>query len=219
MPQFARCQPLLFATFLLGITLSISACIAPQTKATTQVTSFNLTKQNLQAGGLALITSSTVTGQEEDKQAVAMAFSEILASTRPQLKVVPLAETLSAINGADLTSAYKHMLEDYRITGIFEQKILEKIGQITQTRYIGQLKLGGFRQESKNRFGLLGLRIVDTKTTDIRLFLQIWDSRNGSVAWEGSQELTSARDSLREETVTFKSSVEEASRQLIKNLP
>ena len=219
MPQFARCQPLLFATFLLGITLSISACIAPQTKATTQVTSFNLTKQNLQAGGLALITSSTVTGQEEDKQAVAMAFSEILASTRPQLKVVPLAETLGAINGADRTSAYKHMLEDYRITGIFEQKILEKIGQITQTRYIGQLKLGGFRQESKNRFGLLGLRIVDTKTTDIRLFLQIWDSRNGSVAWEGSQELTSARDSLREETVTFKSSVEEASRQLIKNLP
>lgn len=148
-----------------------------------------------------------------------MAFSEILASTRPQLKVVPLAETLSAINGADLTSAYKHMLEDYRITGIFEQKILQKIGQITQTRYIGQLKLGGFRQESKNRLGLLGLRIVDTKTTDIRLFLQIWDSRNGSVAWEGSQELTSARDSLREETVTFKSSVEEASRQLIKNLP
>ncbi len=219
MPQFARRQQLFIVIFLLGITLSISACVTPQSKATTQVTSFNLTKQNFQAGGLALITPSTVTGQEEDKQAVAMAFSEILASTRPQLKVVPLAETLSAINGADLTSAYKHMLEDYRITGIFEQKILQKIGQITQTRYIGQLKLGGFRQESKNRLGLLGLRIVDTKTTDIRLFLQIWDSRNGSVAWEGSQELTSARDSLREETVTFKSSVEEASRQLIKNLP
>lgn len=219
MSQFARCQQFLIVTFSLLITLSISACVTPQSKATTQVTSFNLTQQNLQAGGLALITSSTVTGQEEDKQAVAMTFSEILARIRPQLKVVPLAETLSAINGADLTNEYKRMLEDYRVTGIFEQKILQKIGQITQARYVGQLKLGAFRQESKNRLGVLGLRIVDTKTTDIRLFFQIWDSRNGSVAWEGSQELTSARDSLREETVTFKSSVEEASRQLIKNLP
>jgi len=43
--------------------------------------------------------------------------------------------------------------------------------------------------------------LLETKTAAIRLFLQIWDSQDGAVIWEGSQELTLAYESLDEEAV------------------
>jgi hypothetical protein len=58
------------------------------------------------------------------------------------------------------------------------------VPRFTKTRYLAQLKLGAFRQESKSRFGFLGVRVLEAKTSTIRLFLLIWDSQDGSVAWE-----------------------------------
>jgi ABC-type uncharacterized transport system ATPase subunit len=84
---------------------------------------------------------------------------------------------------------------------------------------LAQLKLGAVRQESKSRFGLLGLRVLETKTSTIRLFLQIWDSQDGSVAWEGAQESTVSHESLAEEYVSMKSIVQESARDLVAHLP
>lgn len=93
------------------------------------------------------------------------------------------------------------------------------MAKVTKTRYLAQLKLGAFRQESKNRFGMMGIRILETKTSTIRLFLQIWDSLDGSIAWEGAQESTVSHESLAEEYVSMKSIVQEAARDLVANLP
>ncbi len=197
----------------------VSACVGPQLKATTQASVFNLKSEDIAQGGLAFITSSSVTGQEEDRQALAMSFTEVMKTLRPNLRVVPLATTLSAINHAGLAVDYKRMLEDYRVTGIFEHKVLQEVARVSGARYVAQLKLSGFRQDSKNRLGMIGIRFVETKSTDLRLFLQVWDSVDGSVVWEGAEELTSARDTVAEETVTFKSAIEEAARQLLKSFP
>jgi hypothetical protein len=81
------------------------------------------------------------------------------------------------------------------------------------------LKLAGFRQESKGRWGALGLRVFETKSTTARLFLQIWDSKEGAIAWEGGVEMTMAYESASEETVTFSSVIEASARRLIARLP
>ncbi|MFA7268425.1 MAG: hypothetical protein WC073_03685 [Sterolibacterium sp.] len=91
--------------------------------------------------------------------------------------------------------------------------------QVTGTRYLAQLKLGAFRQESKSRFGLLGFRVMETKTSTIRLFLQIRDSNDGSVVREGSQETTVSHEPLAEEFVSMKRIVEESARDLLAHLP
>jgi ABC-type uncharacterized transport system ATPase subunit len=111
------------------------------------------------------------------------------------------------------------MFEDYRLTGIFDCETLQKVAKVTKVRYLAQLKLGAFRQESKSRFGMLGLRLLETKTSTIRLFLQIWDSQDGSVAWEGAQESTLSHESLAEEYVSMKSIVQESARDLVAHLP
>ncbi len=190
-----------------------------QSTPTTEVITINLRSQDLRAGGIAFITPSSVTGQEEDKQLLALAFTGVLRNVRPDLRIVPLPKTLSEVNRMGLTSDYRQMFEDYRLAGIFDPETLRKVAGATGMRYLAQLKLGAFRQEAKSRFGILGLRILETKTSTLRVFLQIWDSNDGSVAWEGSQESTVSHESLAEEYVSMKTIVEDSARDLVAHLP
>ena len=114
---------------------------------------------------------------------------------------------------------YRQMFEDYRLTGIFSRDTLQKVSNVTGVRYLAQLKLGGFRQESKNRWGTMGIRMLETKTTSLRLYLQIWDGENGSVAWEGAQELSSSHETLQEDAISFKTVVEQSAAELLASLP
>ena len=202
------------------VMLLLSGCATTnQLHTTTQALAINLEPHVLKASGIAFITPSSVTGQEEDKQALALAFTEAMKLARPDLHIVPLPAALGAINRAGLAGEYRQMFEDYRITGIFDQDTLQKISRLTGARYLAQLKLSGFRQESKNRWGMLGIRMVETKTTFLRLYLQIWDGENGSVAWEGAEELTSSRESLKEDPISFKTAVEQSANELLARLP
>ena len=197
----------------------LAACTAPQIRSTVQTQPLSLTRADLVRSGIAFMTPSSVTGQEEDKQALALSFGEVPNAERPDIRVVSLPVSLSAINRAGLTSDYRHMLDDYRLTGLLDRQILQQIGRAAGARYVAQLKLAGFRQESKDRWGTLGFRIFQTKSTIVRLFLQIWDSEEGSIAWEGTVELTSSHDAIEEGTVTFHSAIVESARRLIERLP
>ncbi|MDO8320331.1 hypothetical protein [Rhodoferax sp.] len=210
----------------IGLALLLNACANQQLQTqtqqnipTTQVLPISLQSEDLRNGGIAFITPSSITGQEEDKQALALAFTEVLLKMRPDLRVITLPQTLSAVNRQGLTREYRQMFEDYRLTGIFDRETLQKVANVTKTRYLVQLKLGAFRQESKSRFSMLGLRVLETKTSTIRQFLQIWDSQDGSVAWEGAQESTVSHESLAEEYVSMKSIVQESARDLVAHLP
>jgi hypothetical protein len=179
----------------------------------------SLRKGDLESAGIAFITPSTVTGQEQEKEAVALTFTDVLKTERPTLKVSTLAETLGAVNKAGFADGYKRMYEDYRDTGLFPAPALQRIGAATGVRYVAQLKLQTFSESYKGRFGLLGLRLVDTQYADVRLFLQIWDSRDGSIAWEAMQELRIARESSSEEPLMLRRMVEHSAQELIARLP
>jgi len=179
----------------------------------------SLSKGDLEAAGIAFMTPSTVTGQEQEKEAVALTFTDILKAERPGLKVIPLAATLGAVNKAALADTYRRMYEDYRDTGLFPGEALRRVGAATGTRYLAQLKLQNFNESSKNRFGLLGFRLVDTQYADLRLFFQIWDARDGSIAWEAMQELRITRESTTEEPLMLRRLVERSAQELIAKLP
>jgi hypothetical protein len=204
--------------FLLSI-IFLAGCGINQEHSTTDVDAISLLPGQLEQYGIAFISPATVTGQEQDRQTVAFAFTKQLKKIRPEIKVVSLPETLGAINEAGLYDRYKRMFNDYRETGIFRKDILSDLGHITGTRYIAQLKLADFSQNSSGRFGALGLKIVNTKSARIRLFFQIWDSRNGTVAWEGIEELSMASETSKEKNITFANVVETAAKNLIKELP
>lgn len=205
---------------LLVMALVLSAgCSNNQIHSTVQYEDISLAADGLENHGLGFITPSTVTGREQDIQGLAFTFAEILEQERPDIRVVSLAETLSAINRAGMANEYKQMYVDYSGTGIFKQDSLRKVGEVTGVRYLAQLKLSSFTQGSKGRFSILGLRLLQTKEANIRLFFQIWNSQLGAIVWEGTEELNYAWDTLQENPVSFQVVVEEIARNLISKLP
>lgn len=206
-----------FAAPLLA--LALSGCSGVQVFPNSQSRSISLAPGQLEAHGIAFITPSTATGREEEKQAVAHVFGETIKRERGGVRVVALPESLSAINRADLADAYKRMYEEHRDTGLFQRTMLRRVGELTGSRYIAQLKLQEFTEGAKERFGALGFRILETRYARVRVFLQIWDSQDGSIAWEGMEELTYAHERINEEPVTFQTAVDRAARHLVARLP
>jgi len=199
--------------------LVLAGCFGTQIFPTLQERGISLRAGDLEASGIAFVTPSAATGQEEEKQAVALVFADVLKRERAGVRVVPLAEALSAINTAGLADDYKRMYEDYRDTGLFRRELLARVAAATGARYIAQIKLQGFGQGAKERFGALGLRIVETKFASVRLFFQVWDSRDGTIAWEAMQEMHYSRDTVTEEQVSLRTVIGHTARELVAKLP
>ncbi|MHB8909955.1 MAG: hypothetical protein ACYDAA_13875 [Syntrophales bacterium] len=205
---------------LLPVAVSmVCSCFLPQVYDSTDDRLISLNADDLPKQGIAFLTPSTITGQEEEKQALALIFADVLRKERPDIRCVGLPETLNALNEAGLADDYKRMIADYRDTGIFDREILQKVGEATKTGYAAQLKLMNFTQGSSERFGFLGLRMVETKYSHMRLFFQIWNIRSGVIAWEGVQEMHYAIDTIAENSVTLKTTVTRTARDLISHLP
>ena len=218
MPGSARAS-MPAALVLAPLILALAGCHGTQIYPNLQQQPISLRPGELEASGMAFITPSTVTGQEQEKQAVALTFADVIKRERQGLRVVTLAETLGAINKAGLGDAYKRMYDDYRDTGLLSRDVLQRVAAATGTRYLAQLKLQGFGQGAKERFGILGLRVVETQFAHVRLFFQIWDSSDGTIAWEGTQEMRISKETMTEEPVMLRTVFERTAHDLIATLP
>lgn len=179
----------------------------------------SLAAGDLESSGLGFMTPATATGREADKPSLAMLFAATLARARPDIRVVPLPAILSAVNAAGLNQQYKQMYRDYLETGILDGDLLRRVGEIGEVRYLVQLNLAAFEQQTRGRFGFLGMRLIDTKQANMRVFVQIWDSTTGAIAWEGGGELNYASDSGWEAPVTFHVAADEAAKRIFAQLP
>ena len=200
------------------LVILLASCV-PQISSEISHDQFTLTASDLRNGGIAFVTPSTVTGQEEEKQAVAFVFASTLIEQRPDLRIIPLPATLSLINKAELADEYKEMYKEYRDTGIFSKDTLEKIAEASGIRYVAQLKLAGFTQRSTNRFGVFGLRMIQTKSATVRIFFQLWDASNGAISWESVAELSWAEEKILEDPVTLQKIMVRAAKDIAENLP
>lgn len=206
----------LIVIFLAG--MLFSAC-SHQVYTSEEHRTFNLTAADLYQRGVAFTTPSSITGREQDRQSLALTFAEVLREKRPDIHVVSLPETLSAINKAGLLKEYMQMYENYEQTGIFDHVSLQKITAVTGTRYIAQLNLSGFDQGEKGRFAIFGFRVLETKRANIRVFLQIWDSEEGGIAWEGYEEINYATETYTEEAITFYDIAREIAEHMVGRIP
>ena len=178
-----------------------------------------LKKGELQKHGITFITPTTITGMEEDKQYLALTFSHELKKLRPELNISDLSYTLGIINKSNFTDDYASMYKGYAITGIFNHEPLKKIGDLTDNRFICQLKLSHFKSEAQGRWSALGFTMFDTEKANLRLFVQIWDSLKGLIVWEAAQEITYAHDTSSEDAVTFDKMIRLAAKDVAKVLP
>jgi hypothetical protein len=197
----------------------LAGCFSAQIYPTLQQRGISLRPGDLETYGIGFITPSAATGQEEERQAVALVFAEVMEKERKRIRVVPLAQTLGAVNKSGLAEAYSRMYNDYRDTGLLKRDILQQVGAVIGVRYVAQIKVQSFGQGSRERFGMFGFRLVETKTAGMRLFFQIWDCSDGTVAWEAAQELHYAYDTVTEEQLTLPKVAGRAAQDLVAKLP
>ena len=203
----------------LTLCLGLAACASDVVVLDRHERAVSLKAGDLEAHGIAFVTPSTVTGQEQEKQAVALLFADVFARDRPKVRITTLAETLNAVNRAGLADDYRRMFDDYRDTGLFRTEALQQVATVSGVRYIGQLKVQKFSQTSKNRMNILGLRVFETQIGEVRLFFQIWDAADGSVAWEAMQERSISSETVREKPILQHVIIEAAAEDLIARLP
>lgn len=215
----SRLWPVLLIQGILLAFLLVACSGVGQLEFDAEHNPISLGPNDLASAGLGFLTPTAATGREADKQALAMIFAKQLQELRPEIRVTPLAKIVSAVNSENLNTEYRQMYEDYMETAVLDGVVLRKVADASNVRYLAILSLAGFRQETRGRFSLLGLRLFDTKQANMRVFLQIWDSHNGSVAWEGGQELNLAYESSREKPVTFHDIAKIAAKQLYSRLP
>ncbi len=142
-----------------------------------------------------------------------------LSELSPDIPVSTLADTVGAINKAQLTESYREMYDMFFYTGVLDQATLRSIAEVTGCRFISVLKLAAFRQQSTRRFSLFGARIVETKRANIRMSWQIWDSRDGSIAWVVKEELGVGHDTTVEKPISLESMAQQTAENLISRLP
>ncbi len=199
-------QPIVRVLMISGVLLS-AACVGPlqqwgeETTFHPKTTSFD--PSTLKQEQVAVLNAVGGFGLEGYAHQVSRSLSSALNQRPTPIKSLPVHDALNRINREGLTEEYAGMVSDYVRTGILNRVGLEKIGRALHVAYVFQPSLASFSQSMSGRFSLLGLRLLQTRITTLRLTLQLWDTRTGEIVWESSSEATLAGEDVREFRIPF----------------
>jgi hypothetical protein len=127
-----------------------------------------------------------------------------LAQVIPPLPAQPIPDTLNALNQQGLAAEYADLLSGFVRSGVLERKRLQSLGSALRSRYVLLPGLAGFDEVLADSFEISGLKIVRSRITTLRLWLQLWDSQTGQLLWESAGEARVASELLRpDRTVPF----------------
>jgi hypothetical protein len=128
---------------------------------------------------------------------LSLALVRAIANARPPIHAIPGYETLSLLNEQGLARDYADLISGYASGGILERQRLRRIGSALASRYLMLPGLAEFDQTVIDKFEGLGLKLVRTRLTTLRLWLQLWDAQTGQIVWESGGEVTAVTQLLR----------------------
>jgi hypothetical protein len=140
-------------------------------------------------------------GLRGNELGLAYYLAEILEKVAPNIKVVSPQETATRINKEGLTPEYLRMRTDFEQTNILEVASLRKLGAAIGARYVFQPRLGAFSQTMTQRWAPIDLRIVQTRSSILRLSLQLWDTHSGAPVWSSVAEAILSSEAVTQDPV------------------
>jgi hypothetical protein len=120
------------------------------------------------------------------------ALTTALTKARPPIQVIPAYETVSRINeqGQGLAQTYANLLSGFATAGILQLQWLRPIGSALGSRYLLLPGVAEFDQLVMDKYEAIGVKLVRTRITTLRLWLQLWDAQTGRMLWESAGEVT-----------------------------
>ena len=176
-------------------------------------------RDSLRDEGTALLPPRLSFGYETYGPPLLQGLAETLGDALAPDGLVPPNLSTSRINQAGVADDYLAMLADYDETGILDRSQLATVSEAVGARYFGMPTLVDFREGTTTRFSVFGLRLGKTAWANARCRLQIWDARLGKIVWEGSSDLTHARETFLERPILLADTTRAAWQFLVDQLP
>src|SRR5262249_56212147 len=95
----------------------------------------------------------------------------------------PMPETLNSLNQQGLAPEYAELLSGFTRSGMLERKRLQALGSALRSRYVLLPGLAGFDEALGDSFEISGLKIVRSRVSTLRLWLQLLDTPTGGLLW------------------------------------
>jgi hypothetical protein len=129
------------------------------------------------------------------------ALVDALAGASPPIRGIPAHEIVNALNDLGLATEYADLLLGFERAGIMERERLQRIGSALGFRYLLVPGMTEFSHAIVDRFEFSGIKIVRTRITVMRLWLQLWDTETGHILWESAGEIATTSDVLKQDRI------------------
>ena len=148
-------------------------------------------------------------GLRGNEVGLAHTFGEILHIVAPQIRIVSPLHSLSQINQQGLAAEYTQMRADAEQSHILNHDSLKKIGTAIGARFVFQPRLAAFSQIMYDRwtFPAFGVVISQTRQCDLRISVQLWDTKTGELLWASMAEGTMQSEAFAKDPVYLEDAI------------
>lgn len=190
---------------IIALTAALLAGCSPiymwdiSTNSTARPPSFDvgeLSRQSVATVGL--VASAGLSGHST---AMSHALVAALAEVSPPIRTIPAHEVANAVNDQGLATEYAELLSGFAKSGIMDRERLSRIGSALGFRYLLLPGLAQFDHTILDRFEIAGVKVIRTRATVLRVWLQLWDTRTGHIVWESAGEVATASEVLRHDRI------------------
>jgi hypothetical protein len=132
-------------------------------------------------------------------------LGQILHKVAPQIQLVTSQQTITRINQLGLAAEYTQMRADAEQSHILGRDPLKKLAAASGVRYVFQPRLAAFTQLMTDRFTFpgLGLLLSQTRSSNLRISLQLWNAETGELLWASMAEGTMQSEAASKDPVYF----------------
>lgn len=134
-------------------------------------------------------------------------LAQVFSKVMPQMKVISPVTLLSLINEKGLADEYTRMKMGAFQSNILDRDSLQKLGKAIGARYVFQPRLMAFTQQMTERwkfnFPGIDMRISETRSSVMRVSLQLWDMETGALHWTALAETTMQSEAISQDPVYF----------------
>ncbi|HEX8751704.1 MAG TPA: hypothetical protein VF732_11365, partial [Nitrospira sp.] len=104
---------------------------------------------------------------------------------------------------------YTQMRTDAEVSHILNREPLKKIGAAIGARFVFQPRLASFTQTMYDRwtFPAIGVIISQTRQSDLRISVQLWDTKTGELLWASMAEGTMQSEAFAKDPVYLEDAI------------
>ena len=158
---------------------------------------------------VAVLGALTMPGLRGNEVGLDYMLAEVLRRVAPHIHIVNQQQTISQINQQGLAVEYNQMRVDAEQSHILNRDPLKKVGTAIGARYVFQPRLASFTQTMYDRWTFPGFGVVvsQTRQSNLRMSVQLWDTKTGELAWASMAEGTMQSEALAKDPVYLEDAV------------